>query len=110
MQGGEGVIVFVCVCVCLCVFVCVCVSLQGTERMWQRLRELAPALTPRPAASPPPATPQRECGVRDLLRVAPLFETLDDLHNAPETMDTLFKSEWYLNHINGTQVGANGSG
>jgi hypothetical protein len=31
--------------------------------------------------------------------VVPLFETLDDLTNAPETMDTLLSSEWYRNHI-----------
>jgi hypothetical protein len=47
---------------------------------------------------------QRECGVREKLRVVPLFETLDDLNNAPHTMKTLFASEWYLNHINGMQV------
>ncbi|KAI8473664.1 MAG: PEPCase 1 [Monoraphidium minutum] len=46
---------------------------------------------------------QRECGVRQSLRVVPLFETLDDLHNAPHTMRTLFSSEWYLKHINGHQ-------
>ena len=27
---------------------------------------------------------------------------------APETIYTLFKSEWHLNHINGTQVGKKG--
>jgi hypothetical protein len=31
--------------------------------------------------------------------VVPLFETLDDLTNAPETMDTLLSSDWYRNHI-----------
>ena len=46
---------------------------------------------------------QRECGVRDALRVVPLFETLDDLHNAPGTLRTLFASDWYLRHIGGTQ-------
>jgi len=51
---------------------------------------------------------QRECGVRDLLRVVPLFETLDDLHNAPDTMRTLFQSDWYLQHIKGMQVGVGG--
>jgi hypothetical protein len=38
-----------------------------------------------------------------MLRVVPLFETLDDLENAPSTMTTLFSSEWYLAHINGLQ-------
>lgn len=31
--------------------------------------------------------------------VVPLFETLDDLTNAPKTMDTLLSSEWYRTHI-----------
>eukprot|EP00798_Chlamydomonas_sp_ICE-L_P012455 gene12458-15660_t len=46
---------------------------------------------------------QRECGVRTPLRVVPLFETLDDLNNAPATMKRLFASEWYMNHIKGSQ-------
>ena len=46
---------------------------------------------------------QRECGVKDILRVAPLFETLDDLTNAPGTIKTLFSNEWYLKHIKGSQ-------
>ncbi|WIA14756.1 hypothetical protein OEZ85_003241 [Tetradesmus obliquus] len=41
----------------------------------------------------------RECGMTDLLKVAPLFETLDDLHNAPGTIQTLLGSEWYKGHI-----------
>ncbi|EFJ49534.1 hypothetical protein VOLCADRAFT_59445 [Volvox carteri f. nagariensis] len=44
---------------------------------------------------------QRETGVRPALRVVPLFETLDDLHNAPETMTTLLSNDWYRAHING---------
>ncbi len=32
--------------------------------------------------------------------MAPLFETLDDLHNAPTTIETLLSSQWYLDHIN----------
>lgn len=47
---------------------------------------------------------QRECGVKSQLRVAPLFETLDDLEEAELTMRNLFSNSWYLNHINGTQV------
>ena len=35
--------------------------------------------------------------------MAPLFETLDDLTNAPGTMTTLLGNEWYLKHINGKQ-------
>ncbi|GFR48761.1 hypothetical protein Agub_g10581 [Astrephomene gubernaculifera] len=46
---------------------------------------------------------QRETGVRPALRVVPLFETLDDLHNAPATISTLLANDWYRNHINGVQ-------
>ena len=35
--------------------------------------------------------------------MAPLFETLDDLTNAPGTMTTLLSNAWYLKHINGMQ-------
>jgi phosphoenolpyruvate carboxylase len=38
---------------------------------------------------------QRELGVQKLLRVVPLFETLDDLTNAPSTMAELFGNPWY---------------
>lgn len=38
-----------------------------------------------------------------LLRVVPLFETLDDLERAPNSIRTLLSSEWYLSHINGLQ-------
>jgi hypothetical protein len=67
------------------------------------------ASTPNPQPTSPPSNNQptnhnqRECGVRPALRVVPLFETLDDLHNAPATMRTLFSSEWYLSHIDGMQ-------
>ncbi|KAF5835589.1 phosphoenolpyruvate carboxylase [Dunaliella salina] len=46
---------------------------------------------------------QRECGVRDILRVVPLFETLDDLNNAPATCRELFTNDWYKAHIKGVQ-------
>ncbi len=46
---------------------------------------------------------QKECGVESYLRVAPLFETLDDLEYAETAMRQLFSSEWYLKHINGKQ-------
>jgi phosphoenolpyruvate carboxylase len=46
---------------------------------------------------------QRECGVRSPLRVVPLFETLDDLNSAPQTMTTLLGSPWYKAHIRGEQ-------
>lgn len=41
--------------------------------------------------------------MRRFLRVVPLFETLDDLENAPGTMETLLSNAWYLAHINGLQ-------
>jgi len=46
---------------------------------------------------------QKECGVTPYLRVAPLFETLDDLEYAETAMRQLFSSKWYLSHINGIQ-------
>lgn len=46
---------------------------------------------------------QKECGVTPMLRVVPLFETLDDLEYAETAMRQLFSDEWYLGHINGTQ-------
>ncbi len=41
---------------------------------------------------------------------APLFETLDDLENAPGTTTTLFSNAWHLKHINGMQECMNGEG
>jgi len=48
---------------------------------------------------------QRECGCRkqDLLRVAPLFERLDDLNDAPRVLRQLFSVPLYHEHINGHQ-------
>lgn len=46
---------------------------------------------------------QRECGMKESLRVVPLFETLDDLKNAPQTMTTLLSNPWYHSHIKGLQ-------
>jgi len=46
---------------------------------------------------------QKECGVQDLLHVAPLFEKLGDLQGAPATLRKLFTCEWYLKHINKSQ-------
>lgn len=48
---------------------------------------------PPPILLSPPPPRSSPCAV------APLFETLDDLHNAPATIDTLLSSEWYRNHI-----------
>jgi Phosphoenolpyruvate carboxylase len=38
-----------------------------------------------------------------MMRVAPLFETLDDLDNSTKTMQALLGNEWYRNHIKGIQ-------
>lgn len=46
---------------------------------------------------------QRECHVKQPLRVVPLFEKLDDLEAAPAAVARLFSIEWYRNRINGKQ-------
>lgn len=46
---------------------------------------------------------QKECGIENYLRVAPLFETLDDLMYAETAMRQLFENPWYHAHINGKQ-------
>lgn len=46
---------------------------------------------------------QRECGVTETLRVAPLFETLEDLHNSEASMESLLSNKWYCQHIKGKQ-------
>jgi len=42
---------------------------------------------------------QKEAGCTTHLRVAPLFETKEDLINAPGTMLSLFKNDWYKTHF-----------
>ncbi|KAG5597569.1 hypothetical protein H5410_038801 [Solanum commersonii] len=46
---------------------------------------------------------QRECHVKQPLRVVPLFEKLNDLEAAPAAIARLFSIEWYKNRINGKQ-------
>ncbi|KAJ7948440.1 Phosphoenolpyruvate carboxylase [Quillaja saponaria] len=46
---------------------------------------------------------QRECHVREPLRVVPLFEKLADLDSAPASVARLFSIDWYRNRINGKQ-------
>ncbi|XP_031091730.1 phosphoenolpyruvate carboxylase-like [Ipomoea triloba] len=46
---------------------------------------------------------QRECHVKNPLRVVPLFEKLDDLEAAPAAVARLFSIDWYRNRINGKQ-------
>jgi phosphoenolpyruvate carboxylase len=40
---------------------------------------------------------------QNMMRVAPLFETLDDLENSTKTMQALLGNDWYRNHIKGIQ-------
>lgn len=42
---------------------------------------------------------QKEAGVKTPMRVVPLFETIQDLENAPAVMDQLFSNIEYLTHI-----------
>jgi len=42
---------------------------------------------------------QKEAGVKDHLRVVPLFETKLDLENAPSVMELLFKNSWYSSNL-----------
>ena len=46
---------------------------------------------------------QIDAGVKIPLRVVPLFETLEDLEGAADTMDILFSLPAYKGHINGKQ-------
>lgn len=46
---------------------------------------------------------QKEAGVRHYLHVVPLFETLDDLQNAEQTLRQLLQVEWYRQRIQGHQ-------
>ena len=46
---------------------------------------------------------QKEANIENKLRVVPLFETLDDLINAKEIMETLFSQNWYRKLIKNNQ-------
>ena len=46
---------------------------------------------------------QKQAQTKNLLRVVPLFETLDDLKNAKYVMENLFKLSWYRKLINHQQ-------
>lgn len=43
---------------------------------------------------------QKQAQIKNLLRVVPLFETLDDLKNAKNIMESLFELKWYRDLIN----------
>jgi phosphoenolpyruvate carboxylase len=44
---------------------------------------------------------QKEAGIGQALRVVPLFETLDDLDRAADTIQQLLSKPWYKQHIQG---------
>tara|TARA_Y100000591_G_scaffold116885_1_gene99882 strand:+ start:2324 stop:5011 length:2688 start_codon:yes stop_codon:yes gene_type:complete len=46
---------------------------------------------------------QKEANIKKKLRVVPLFETLDDLINAKEIMESLFSQSWYRKLIRNNQ-------
>ena len=46
---------------------------------------------------------QKACGVREPLRVVPLFETLDALRGADACLDRLLGVDWYRSHIDDRQ-------
>ncbi len=46
---------------------------------------------------------QRECGVKQPLRVVPLFERVDDLKGAAHAFKKLLAIDWYRKRINGHQ-------
>jgi len=46
---------------------------------------------------------QKEARIKSLLRVVPLFETLEDLKNAKTVMEKLFSLKWYQKFINHKQ-------
>ncbi|MDH5580549.1 MAG: phosphoenolpyruvate carboxylase [Bdellovibrionales bacterium] len=46
---------------------------------------------------------QRKLNPNALLRVVPLFETIDDLQNSHKTMKRIFSNTWYKNYIAGHQ-------
>ncbi len=46
---------------------------------------------------------QKECRVKKPIGIAPLFERLDDLENAPDCMSRLFSIPWYKQYIHGKQ-------
>ena len=41
----------------------------------------------------------REAGIEDDVYIVPLFETVDDLINAPQVMETLFQNDFYMDHL-----------
>jgi len=45
----------------------------------------------------------REAGMQNPMRVVPLFETLDDLRGAPDSMAALYNVDWYREYCEGRQ-------
>ena len=45
----------------------------------------------------------RECGMRHRIPVVPLFETLNDLENASDSIEQLLSNQWYKDYTQGKQ-------
>ncbi len=45
----------------------------------------------------------KDAGLEHDLPIVPLFETLDDLERAPDTLDALLSNAWYQNYCNANQ-------
>jgi len=45
----------------------------------------------------------RDAGLTHKLPIVPLFETLDDLQRAPQTLDALLSNQWYADYCGGEQ-------
>lgn len=46
---------------------------------------------------------QKIVGIKNKLRVVPLFETKEDLENASNSINEIFSIDWYIQHISGSQ-------
>jgi phosphoenolpyruvate carboxylase len=45
----------------------------------------------------------KACGLRECIRIVPLFETLDDLENAARCLERLLEVDWYRGYCEGHQ-------
>ena len=79
-----------------------CGGARGAGACGSRLGHCMPG---RDADLPSLLSPRLHCpaAVKHMLRVAPLFETLDDLNHAETAMRQLFSNPWYAAHIGGKQ-------
>ena len=66
-------------------------TMEKTGENWrsettQQLQTRSSTAAPRP-------------GVKKMMRVAPLFETREDLINAPKVIDAALSVQWYKDHV-----------